>query len=542
MMFSAHSKLFCLLFFIFTFTSPSYSIPFLPKDNFTLLGDAFFRNNNISLTQEFNCSSSSSDFFTSLGFGRALYVYPIRFLDFSANVTASFACRFTFSIKASPSCSFGDGIAFLITSNAGKFDISAGHMGLPEFAPEAEDSFLAVEFDTSFNPSLGDINGNHIGVDVNKVISFASVDAVANRVDLKSGKPMTAWIEYNDALKMIHVWVGYSQVRPPSPILATQIDLSKQFKEFMHVGFSASNGEGSAAHVIDGWRFKTFGFLSSPLQKDPVGEGDCLMCSTEDSSREKDFSDGSNDQVRTGTGAFTLESGVLVALIAIVVVAVFSLMVWFWVRKRRYTSGRSDFRMRKVPTMLTLSEIRSATKGFNPNRIIGEGATAMVYEGILPSGKQVAVKRFSPMNGIDCFMTEKTDVYSFGVVVLEVATGRRSVDDDGIVAVDFVWGMWERRKLLEAADSRLRGKFDMVGMQRMLKVGLCCVNPNCEKRPTVKEAARMLRGEVPVPVLPARKPTMTICAALAGDSERDGGDENVGVEDQPWMTPMSRFS
>jgi hypothetical protein len=36
---------------------------------------------------------------------------------------------------------------------------------------------LTVEFDTSSDPSLADINGNHIGVDVNTVISFASVDA-----------------------------------------------------------------------------------------------------------------------------------------------------------------------------------------------------------------------------------------------------------------------------------------------------------------------------------------------------------------------------
>ncbi|KAK6923653.1 Legume lectin domain [Dillenia turbinata] len=93
------------------------------------------RNNDTSLTQQFNCSSSSSGFSSSLGFGIALYVHPrIRFLDFSGNATASFAFRFTISIKASPSCSFGDGITFLITSNA----------GIPEFSPEAEDSFLQL--------------------------------------------------------------------------------------------------------------------------------------------------------------------------------------------------------------------------------------------------------------------------------------------------------------------------------------------------------------------------------------------------------------
>lgn len=40
-------------------------------------------------------------------------------------------------------------------------------MGLPELALDGEDSFIAVEFYTSFDPSLVDINGNHIGIDVN---------------------------------------------------------------------------------------------------------------------------------------------------------------------------------------------------------------------------------------------------------------------------------------------------------------------------------------------------------------------------------------
>jgi len=49
--------------------------------------------------------------------------------------------------------------------------------------------------------------------------------------------------------------------------------------------------------------------------------------------------------------------------------------------------------------------------------------------------------------------TEKTDVYSFGVVVLEVATGRRPLDYNGIVVVDWVWDLWKKGKLIEVIDS-----------------------------------------------------------------------------------------
>ena len=106
--------------------------------------------------------------------------------------------------------------------------------------------------------------------------------------------------------------------------------------------------------------------------------------------------------------------------------------------------------------------------------------------------------------------TVKTDVYSFGVVVLEVATGRKPVEDDGTVVVDFVWGLWGKRKLIEAADPRLMGKFDEKEMERMLLVGLLCVHPDYEKRPRVREATRILKKEAPLPLLPTSKPRVRI--------------------------------
>lgn len=166
-------------------------------------------------------------------------------------------------------------MAFVITSNVGAFSSSKGYMGLPQ------DSFFAVELDTSFDPLVDDINGSHVGIDVNTVESVASINL---GIDLVSGREMTAWVEYRDDLKLVRVWVGYSsENKPPSPILVAQIDLSKQFKELVHVGFCASNGKGSSAYIVDSWRFKTFnGTLPSVIPMDFWEEQDCFMC--EDSS------------------------------------------------------------------------------------------------------------------------------------------------------------------------------------------------------------------------------------------------------------------
>ncbi|KAK1575608.1 hypothetical protein Q3G72_006905 [Acer saccharum] len=677
---SSSFLLFWVTLFILSFSS--LSLP-QPVNNVTLYGDAHFRNDAISLTQEFTCFSTSSTS-SSSGVGRAMYLYPIRFLDTTTNTTASFSCRFSFSILPSSMCPFGDGFAFLITSNADSFSTSNGYMGLPG---SPEDFFFAVEFDTSYDPSLGDINGNHIGIDVKTVISFASVDVESRGIDLKSGRHITAWIEYRDSLKLIRVWAGYSQIRPTNPVLVAQIDLSKQFKEYMHVGFSAANGQGSAVHIIDSWRFKTFAPYPSVNPIDMVEQGDCFMCDTADSGY------GDVRERKTKIRDKAIEFGGLAAFV-FSIIAIVGVISFLLVRNKRHfrrnKQGQQACPMQtnRVPTKLSLAKIKSATMGFNRNRIVGEGASATVYKGSLPSGGAVAIKRFNKANRFECtrnpfntefgtmagclrhknlvqlqgwccegtelvlvyeylpngsldrilhnsssslnFLswekrvyillgvasaltylheecerqiihrdvktcnimldadfnaklgdfglaevyehscisreatipagtmgylapeyvysgvpTQKSDVYSFGVVILEVATGRRPVDNDGVVVVDWVWNQWENGKLHEAADLRLRGRFDLLEMERMLMVGLSCVHPDHEKRPTVKQAARILKGEAPLSLLPPKKPKVNIRSVLPITFEQvmnSGGDQSPGLDDQPWLTPRSHLS
>ncbi|GFQ08301.1 L-type lectin-domain containing receptor kinase s.6 [Phtheirospermum japonicum] len=136
----------------------------------------------------------------------------------------------------------------------------------------------------------------------------------------------------------------------------------------------------------------------------------------------------------------------------------------------------------------------------------------------------------------------KTDVYSFGVVVLEVATGRRPVDEERVVITDYVWDLWEKGMIAEVADRNLAGRFNRAEMERVLMVGLCCAHPDCEKRPMMREAARMLRGEAMMPVLPSRKPTVRIqSVGMEGFDEivSFGGDLS---ETTPWSTPRTHFS
>lgn len=519
------------------------------------------------------------------------------------------------------------------------------------------------------------------------------MDFGSRGIVLKNGRQITAWIEYRDDSKTIQVWVGYSQTRPVNPLLVAQVDLSKQFKEFMYVGFSASNGQGSALYIVDRWRFRTFGLIPSLSPVDTINEGNCFMCSSEDSnSSSSRFVD--VRKRRKKIGEMTLGLGGLAAFVCSIT-AIFGLVSFVLIKKLRgrMCRGRAIHRtcqveMNRVPTRLSLGEIKLATMGFNQNRVVGEGGSATVYKGSLASGGEVAVKRFErgtannrlcnpfttefatmagclrhknlvQLHGWCCEANElvlvyeylangslakllhntspnsqfvlpwkkrfsvvlgvasaltylheecesqiihrdvktcnimldadfnaklgdfglaevyehssitreatipagtmgylapeyvysgvptvKTDVYSFGVVMLEVASGRRPVNEDGTVLVDWIWDLWEVGKLIEASDSRLMGNYNIVEMERMLMVGLFCVHPNHEKRPTVKEAARILKGEAPFPVLPSRKPRVNIRPVFPDDSEdiENPCADYLAFDESAWMTPKSQFS
>lgn len=97
--------------------------------------------------------------------------------------------------------------------------------------------------------------------------------------------------------------------------------------------------------------------------------------------------------------------------------------------------------------------------------------------------------------------TAASDVYSFGVVVLEVVCGRRPIEmaaaEDEIVLIDWVGDLYAVGRLIAAADSRIRGEFEVEEMELMLKLGLACCHPNPERRPTMREVVAVLIGEQP---------------------------------------------
>jgi hypothetical protein len=80
------------------------------------------------------------------------------------------------------------------------------------------------------------------------------------------------------------------------------------------------------------------------------------------------------------------------------------------------------------------------------------------------------------------------------------------VPADQVVMVEWVRELYERGKVLDAADKRLGGDFDEQQMARLMIVGLFCVHSDRNLRPSIKQAIHVLNFEASVPVLPLNTP------------------------------------
>lgn len=95
-------------------------------------------------------------------------------------------------------------------------------------------------------------------------------------------------------------------------------------------------------------------------------------------------------------------------------------------------------------------------------------------------------------------LTSKSDVYSFGVVLLEMLTGRRSMDknrpngEHNLVE----WArphLVERRRFYRLIDPRLEGHFSIKGAQKAAQLAAHCLSRDPKVRPLMSEVVEALK-------------------------------------------------
>ncbi|KAI4354541.1 hypothetical protein L6164_003393 [Bauhinia variegata] len=100
--------------------------------------------------------------------------------------------------------------------------------------------------------------------------------------------------------------------------------------------------------------------------------------------------------------------------------------------------------------------------------------------------------------------TTSSDVYAFGAFLLEVACGRRPIEqgeNGGEILVDFVYCCWKRGDILEAKDVNLGADYRADEVELVLKLGLFCSHSDPVIRPKMRQVLHYLQRDMPMPDL-----------------------------------------
>lgn len=148
-----------------------------------------------------------------------------------------------------------DGLAFVI-QNFDQNDVGDGGFGI---GYNRIDNSLAVEFDTWYNPELGDPNGNHVSVHTrgtgeNDASESASIGRTTAIPNLSNGAIHTAAVDYRPA------GGGVLSVAVDGRIVLTlRVNLSQILSldnGRAYVGWTSGTGAAFENHDLVGWAFR----------------------------------------------------------------------------------------------------------------------------------------------------------------------------------------------------------------------------------------------------------------------------------------------
>ncbi|KAK8714871.1 hypothetical protein V6N13_042216 [Hibiscus sabdariffa] len=268
-------------------------------------------------------------------------------------------------------------------------------------------------------------------------------------------------------------------------------------------------------------------------------------------------------------------TGISRGIIVIIVVCIFSFLVvlaigiatgvYIWKyryvqRKRRGSNDAEKFVKLLHDSNLNFkySTLERSTGSFNDVNKLGQGGFGTVYKGVLPDGREIAIKRlffnnrhraadfYNEVNIISSVehknledqshistaiagtlgymapeylahgqLTEKADVYSFGVLLLEIIMGKQNnmskeqEYSDSIVAV--AWKQFQSGTVEAIYDPNLmlhnhrHGSNTRNEVARVVQIGLLCTQEIPSLRPSMSKVLQMLtkkEEDLPAPTNP----------------------------------------
>ncbi|KAJ4797835.1 Receptor lectin kinase [Rhynchospora pubera] len=340
---------------------------------------------------------------TKEALGHAFYPAPINFNNSSrlGSATPSFSTTFVFAIVPQYPDVGGHGLAFAISPWKDlPGSMPSQHLGLLSDSDNGNSSnhLIAIELDTVKTIEYNDIDNNHVGIDVNSLISlnsstvgyYKSMMGDFTKLNLMAGDALQVWINYDADNARLDVRIAPAKTpKPAAPLVSSTVNLSHVALNEMYVGFSASTGAGSARHYVLGWSFSL------------DGEAQAL-----DLSRLPSIPKKSN--TKKGTSVIVIV-GLALAGFSLLLILVLSILFFCHKRRKKFQEVREDWELEYGPHRIPYVELYKATKGFNETNLVGSGGFGRVYKGVMPKSRaEVAIKRIShdSKQGIREFVSE----------------------------------------------------------------------------------------------------------------------------------------
>ncbi|GAU27165.1 hypothetical protein TSUD_104750 [Trifolium subterraneum] len=471
-----------------------------------------------------------NDTSTSFSIARAFYPHKVPTKPPNSSTFLPFATSFIFAVSPIKHFIPGHGFAFIFTPSRDlNGTTSTEYIGLLDFKNDGKSNnhVFGVEFDIVKNEQFNDTNDNHVGIDVNSLISLTSHEAGywGGKYDnefkvlkIKSGENYQVWIEFNHS-RLNVTMARAGRKRPHVPLISMNLNLSGALMDETYVGFTAANGLKKDSVKILAWSYSNKNFSI----------GDALV----------------TDNLASFVphkGWFSGAKAMAVEITSVVCVLIIGCAVLF-ILLRGNKEEIEDWEIDYWPHRISFQEIHAATGGFSEENLVFAGGNRTVGILYMHEDWEVTVlhRDIKASNVLlDKDMNAKlgdfglalmhehhgqvasttkvlgtlgyiapeviqigrastmSDVFGFGILVLEVICGRRPIEEHKPGIIERVESLMVLDQLHNAVDERLKDKggYPIEEAERLLHLGLLCSNSDPSVRPTMRQIVKMLEGEM----------------------------------------------